>query len=156
MILVRKMKKADVRAAARVHAASFPRQQRSRTWLRANLAATPRTSLWVATQGGSIIGYIIWTQKSGFRQHVILELEQIAVAPAHRGAGIGSALIRKSLPSIEREFRKCGQRLQKILVSTRADNAAQWLYIRELNAIPVARISDLYSADEVILLARRG
>ena len=42
----------------------------------------------VAESNGEIRGFIHWTQKSGFRQQVVLELEQIAVHPHFHGQGI--------------------------------------------------------------------
>jgi hypothetical protein len=45
-------------------------------------------------------------------------------------------------------------RIKSILVATRTDNQAQALYRSVLRAEPQAVIKDLYSADEVILLAR--
>ena len=40
------------------------------------------------------------------------------------------------------------------MVTTRADNAAQRLYKRVLGAEVEATITNLYSADEVIMIAR--
>jgi len=36
-----------------------------------------------------LVGYIQWLQKSGFRQEVVLELEQIAVHPKYQEQGFG-------------------------------------------------------------------
>jgi hypothetical protein len=47
-----------------------------------------------------------------------------------------------------------GAALNHIVVSTRADNHAQELYKRVLGAEVEAKISNLYSADEVFMVAR--
>ncbi len=47
-----------------------------------------------------------------------------------------------------------GARIKNIVVTTRTDNHAQRLYRKALRAAPEAVIKDLYSADEVIMVAR--
>lgn len=153
--LVSRMRPIHVQGASRVHTASFPRQERSREWIRCNLAAYPRTQCFVAESDGQIIGYAIWLQKSGFRSEAVLELDQIAVAPDHRNKGVGVALINLSLVEIEVYLNECGQKLKAILISTRHDNKAVRLYRRTVGAEIVATVPGLYSADEVILLAKR-
>jgi ribosomal protein S18 acetylase RimI-like enzyme len=101
-----------------------------------------------------VVGYIIWAQKSGFRSEVILELEQIAVLPEHHGKGIGRELIEKSLLLVKAYLFEQGSTLNHIVVSTRADNHAQKLYKQVLGAEVEAKISNLYSADEVFMVAR--
>lgn len=151
--LIRRLADADLDAAAEVHARAFPRQQRSREWMECNARAFPRTQLFVA-EDGDVIGYALWTHKAGFRAEAVLELEQIAVAPAHRGRGVGQALIRQSLGAVVAHLAERGARLQSVLVTTRADNAAQRLYRRVLGAEAEATVAGLYSADEVLMVAR--
>jgi len=76
---IRQMKSQDVGPVAEVHKAAFIRQTMSRDWIQCNFNAYPRMQLFVAEKDGVIAGYIHWTQKSGFRKAVVLELEQIAV-----------------------------------------------------------------------------
>src|SRR5712691_1740056 len=85
---------------------------------------------------------------------VVLELEQIAVAPLEQGRGLGEALIRKSLPDIAVQLAERGATLDAVLISTRTDNRAQRLYRKALGAEVGATIPSLYSADEVIMVAR--
>ena len=47
-----------------------------------------------------------------------------------------------------------GARLKAVVVTTRAENSAQGLYRKTLGAQVEAVISNLYSADEVIMIAR--
>lgn len=109
---------------------------------------------YVAEHSTGIVGYIHWTQKSGFRPEAVLELEQIAVLPEMQGRGIGRRLIDESLPMIKDELHRCNAILKHIIVTTRADNYAQRLYRQTLGAEVECTIKDLYSADEVIMVAR--
>jgi ribosomal protein S18 acetylase RimI-like enzyme len=146
---------ADLEAVAAVHAEAFPRQGHSRDWIAATARAYPRIRLYVAEVEGALRGYVAWSEKSGFRAEVVLELEQVAVAERYRGRGFGAALIRESLPDVARQLGERGATLKSVMVSTRADNAAQRLYRKTLGAEVVATLPSLYSADEVILVARK-
>ncbi len=148
---IRAYREGDLEAVAAVHAASFPRQLRSRDWIAASSRAHPKTRIYVAGAEVGVVGFAMWTEKSGFRAQAVLELEQIAVAPEHRRRGIAEALIRRSLAQVEKEL----ETLRAVVVSTRADNAAQRLYRKTLGAEIEATISALYSGDEVLMVARR-
>ena len=76
-------------------------------------------------------------------------IEQIAVTPEHR-RGIAEALIRRSLSEVEKHL----ETLKAVVVTTRADNAAQELYRKTLGAEVEATIASLYSGDEVLMVAR--
>jgi ribosomal protein S18 acetylase RimI-like enzyme len=153
-VLVREMKSTDVPAAADVHRESFVRQSRSQQWIEANLNARPKTLAFVAELEGQIAAYIFWTQKSGFRPEVVLELEQIATRPGFRGRGLGRELIEQSLPMVRSLLAKESASLKHVIVTTRADNQAQELYRRTLGVEIEAVIKNLYSADEVFMVAR--
>lgn len=153
-LTVRRMESADLPQAAEVHGLAFVRQTRSAEWLRSNLNAEPKTLCYAAFYGAHCVGYIIWSQKAGFRPEVVLELEQIAVRPEHQGRGTGKALITQTLPQVALSLEAQGSTLKHILVTTRADNHAQQLYRSLLGAEVEATISGLYSADEVIMVAR--
>ncbi|WP_064669080.1 GNAT family N-acetyltransferase [Vibrio nigripulchritudo] len=146
----------DLKGASQVHKSAFVRQQRSYEWLRCNLNASPRFLNFVAESNGEMVGYIIWVQKSGFRPEAVLELEleQLAVSPKSQGQGIGRMLIKKSLPLVKEQLSSQGSVLKHILVTTRADNFAQKLYQSKLGAQVETTISNLYSADEVLMIAR--
>ncbi len=148
---IRAYREGDLDAVAGVHSASFPRQLRSRDWIAASSRAYPKTRIYVADTEAGVIGFAMWTEKSGFRAQAVLELEQIAVAPEHRRRGIAEALIRRSLAEVEKEL----ETLKAVVVTTRADNAAQQLYRKTLGAEVEATIASLYSGDEVLMVARR-
>ena len=151
---IRPMQPADLSGAAAVHRQAFVRQKGSLEWLGATLNAYPRFLCYVAEDQGTVVGYILWAQKSGFRDQAVLELDQIAVLPALHGQGVGRALIDQSLPLVKSELAQQGSTLKHIIVNTRADNHAQQLYRDALGAEVVATIRDLYSADEVFMVAR--
>lgn len=154
VVKVRLMTKADLDGAALVHQATFVRQQNSKTWLQCNLNASPRFLNFVAESDGEIVGYIIWVQKSGFRPEAVLELEQLAVLPSAQGQGLGKTLILDSLPQVKQHLADQGSTFKHVLVTTRADNFAQKLYQSTLGAEVETTISNLYSADEVLMIAR--
>ena len=151
---IRFMEKCDLDGAALVHKAAFPRQKNSLEWLRCNLNAFPRLMSFVVYKGGGIAGYIVWAQKSGFRPEAVLELEQLAVLQDFRGQGIARQLINESLPLVKEQLAQGGSTLKHIMVTTRADNFAQQLYRSTLGAEVETTITNLYSADEVLMIAR--
>ena len=144
----------DIYSVAKVHHQTFSRQRRSEKWIKCNFRAAPRMQYYVAVSHSNIVGYIHWTQKSGFRPEVVIELEQIAVLPELQGQGIGRRLIDESLPLLKKELKMCQATLKHIIVTTRADNYAQRLYRKTIGAEVECTLRDLYSADEVIMIAR--
>jgi ribosomal protein S18 acetylase RimI-like enzyme len=152
-IAVRLFTEADLIAVAAIHSQAFERQKQSQAWIGCNAAAYPRMRYYVALQAAQICGYILWTEKSGFRQQVVLELEQIAVAPSHQRQGIGAQLIRASLTQVATALSARGAMLKKLLVTTGTNNHAQQLYRTVLGARLVATIPALFVIDEVVLIA---
>ena len=152
--MIREMVEDDISSVAEVHRQAFSRQRDSVKWITCNFRAAPRMQYYVAEQGLSIVGYIHWTQKSGFRPEVVLELEQIAVLPKMQGQGIGRRLINESLPLVKKRLHNCNAVIKHIMVTTRADNYAQQLYRETLGAEVECVIKDLYSYDEVVMIAR--
>ena len=155
-MLVRSMSPDDVHATAKVHQISFPRQTLSQDSISANFNGFPKIIPFVTELNDQTIGYIFWTQKSGFRSEVILELEQMAVHPDHRGQGIGQKLVEDSVPQVKAYLTTQNSILKHIVVTTRADNDAQALYRKTLGAEVEAVIKNLYSADEVFMAARHN
>ena len=153
-MIVRIMEENDLDIAALVHAEVFPRQRHSKKWLLCSIRAIPRTLCYVVEQDNQIHGYIVWTQKSGFRPEAVVELEQIAVHPHQQNKGIGRYLIEQSLEMVKQQLLQNGSSVKHILVSTRSDNHAQKIYRKVLGAEVEATISNLFSADEVYMVAR--
>ena len=152
--MIRPLQKNDVNTAATIHAEAFSRQKNSAQWLACALYAYPRSLCYVIEVNNKIVGYIIWAQKSGFRHDTVLELEQIAVLKNWQNKGLGQSLIEQSLLQIKAQLALNDAWVKTILVSTRADNHAQQWYRKVLGAEVEATISGLYSADEVLMIAR--
>ena len=151
-IAVRPANAADLESIATVHRESFARQSCSLEWVTATANGYPRIRYFVAERGNHIVGYVVWAEKSGFRAEAVVELEQIAVLPRFRDQGIARALIR-SLIDVNEALRARDARVKAALVTTRADNDAWRLYQSALGAKIQATITDLYSADEVMMVA---
>ncbi len=127
----------------------------SKEWITCNFNAYPRIMIYVAVnEKNKIVGYIQLLQKSGFRKETVIELEQIAVLPAFQGKKIGTELINRSLESVKKYLKSQNSILKAVMVTTRSDNHVQHLYEKTLGAITSATIQNLYSADEVIMVAR--
>ncbi|PCJ20272.1 MAG: N-acetyltransferase [SAR86 cluster bacterium] len=148
------MEQKDLREAAEIHKETFSRQRHSYQWLESSLKAFPRFFCFVIDNEDSILGYIIWAQKSGFRPATVLDLDQIAVHPKCQSKGIGKALIVESLPLVKDQLANQNSDIKHITVNTRADNFSQNLYKKTLKAEVEAVIKNLYSADEVFMIAR--
>lgn len=141
----------DTGVVAKIHAQAFSRQHSSEQWIASNFAAFPRIMIFVARdEQDKVIGYIQWSHKSGFRQEAVIELEQIAVLKTKQHQGIATKMIQESLTHVQDHLRDN----KSILISTRSDNHAQALYKKALGAQVIATVKDLYSADEVLILAK--
>jgi ribosomal protein S18 acetylase RimI-like enzyme len=152
---IRSMITQDILDVAKIHKEVFSRQLQSEQWIYSNFNAYPRIRLFVAENDKEILGYVQWIEKSGFRKEAVLELEQIAVLPSKQKQGIGSSLISESLKLIKEELNQRNAFIKHILVSTRTDNEAQKLYKKVLNAQPEVIVSNLFSADEVLMISRK-
>lgn len=151
--MVNRISEEHVAPVAAIHAEAFRRQKDSEVWVRSTIAAFPRTLCFVLEIQNIVIGYIFWSQKSGIRPEVVLELEQIAIGESNRSKGYGAQLIQESLIEAKKILTSNNQRVKTVLVSTRADNQAQQLYSSVLGAKVEAVVSNLYSADEVFMVA---
>jgi len=72
---IRMANEADHEEIAAIHAAAFARQQQSDEWIKCNLNAYPLKRLFVVEIAAQVVGYIMWGEKSGFRQEAVIELE---------------------------------------------------------------------------------
>ena len=154
---VRPARRADLAGIAAVGTEAFSGLRpvsEARRWVDACWRAAPRMRYWVAVSEATVVGYILWVEKGGFRKDAVLELEQVAVRAARRGQGIGEALIRASLDELRQGLRSRGARLKLIEVTTGSEQGAIGFYARVLGTEVAARISDFFRGDEYILIAR--
>lgn len=155
--LVRKATGLDLEKIAQIGAEAFSGLrpiENGREWVSACFAAGPRMEYWVAEVEGQILGYILWTEKGGFRTDAVVELEQIAVIARQRRTGIGRTLITESLRGVAERILNRGARLKLIEVTTGSEQNAVEFYHRVLGTEVTARLPDYFRGDEYILLAR--
>jgi ribosomal protein S18 acetylase RimI-like enzyme len=156
-IQIRPARHDDLDAIARIASASFSGLRplsAGRQWVRACWAARPRMRYWVASRKGRLVAYILWMEKGGFRREAVLELEQIAVAPALRGRGIGGVLVQESFQQLNEAIVASGRKIKVIEVTTGSEQGAIGFYQRTLGTKVVATIPDLFRGEEYILIAR--
>jgi UDP-2,4-diacetamido-2,4,6-trideoxy-beta-L-altropyranose hydrolase len=81
-------------------------------WLSARLA-DPGTSLWIAEEGGAAVGQVRVDLGNG------TGTVSIGIAPAHRGRGVGSAVLQAMLVEIDRD-----PRARRLRAVAHAENTA--------------------------------
>lgn len=99
-MLVRAERRSDHDAIAAVVTAAFERPNEALLVerIRASINYVPELAL-VADEGGEVVGHVLFSHvglRDG-RTRTVLQLAPLAVAPAHQGRGIGSALVLAGL-----------------------------------------------------------
>jgi ribosomal protein S18 acetylase RimI-like enzyme len=154
-ITIRKMCEEDILQAANVHRIAFPRQTFSKEWVECALRSFPMSQCFIAALDDKIVGWVMWTEKSGFRKEAFVELAQGAVDPDLQGNGICTKLVLESLKMVASKIAERGAVLKNVIVNTRVDNEyALRICKNVLGAEEVARVPGVFTADEVYLLAR--
>jgi len=156
---VRPARLGDLPEIARIASTSFRGMRplpRATKWVRCCWASSPRCRYWIVIVEGQIVGYVLWTEKGGFRDKAVVELEQVAVEPGARRKGIGYRLIRTSLSQLRGTIEKRGARLKLVEVTTGVGQSAVGFYRRTLGARVVARLPEVFDGDERVLHARPG
>jgi ribosomal protein S18 acetylase RimI-like enzyme len=155
---VRKMLSEDIESITKIYLECFHGMKEfdtAKDWIRIKYNGYPINRYYVI-EDDIIKGYILWIELGGFRKEAVLELEQIAISPKYQGRGLGSFLIKESLKDVNKDIIARGSTIKLVKVTTGTDNKAQRLYIKTLNAKPIAVIPDLFRGDEVILIARKN
>lgn len=153
---IRKMTVEDLLPASHIHQQNFVRQNDSQLWLKCHILSYPRDFTYVIETEKQVVGYIIWTQKSGFRQQVVLELSQIAIDKDFQHQGYATQLILVSLKQVILYLNDHDQQLDKLYISTGANNNAKSLYTKLFQPEIEATFHHLYNQndDEIILIVR--
>jgi GNAT superfamily N-acetyltransferase len=151
MIQIKEISQEHISQVSNIHKEVFPRQWHSQEWIQSNFNAYPRIMMYVALIENQTVWYIGWIQKSGSRDEVVLELEQIWVSQSCQWKGIWQELIKKSLKWVEKKLQERNAKIKTLYVTTRTDNKAQEIYKKVLWVKEVGVIKDLYSSDEVFL-----
>ena len=86
----------------------------------------------------NIVGYILWAVKGGYKQHLVCELDQIAIDAKFRRQGFASHLIRISLIKFQafhqRQLEMPTLKISVVFLSTGCNNdGAQNFYKKELH-----------------------
>jgi len=139
----------DLPTVYRVHCESFPLQYGFLRFLYF-LCRSPRTFL-VAWHQDQVVGYIIASRSWAWPCQRIGEIVSIAITPAHRRNGIGTALLRQALHELE------GLHVQKVYLQVAVSNVgAQQLYAKFNFAIE-KRLPHYYSdGEDAFLMVRQG
>lgn len=141
----------DVKSISQVYLDCFPEERNHFLWIQSSFNSFPRGVYYVAELQESIVGYILWCVKNGFRDSTIIELEQVAIDPEHSGEGLGRKLIEQSFESFKEHVENYGHQVGAVMVTTTEGNHAENLYKSTLNVSRAAILPGYASGDEVIL-----
>ncbi len=159
-IVIKKLKNKDIPFVSKIVSENFSQLKdikKAKRWVTCNFLAFPREQYFVAELKKEIIGYILWSEKGGFREEAVFELEQIAVTEKFRGRGVGTALILKSLSEVKKYLKKRKSKLKMVIVSVRKENpTAQALYKKTLGAKVECVIKDYLRGDEAVMIGRKN
>lgn len=144
----------DLLSVSHIHKQNFSRQSHSQLWLKCHLMSFPKDFTYIIEIENKIVGYIIWTQKSGFRKQVVMELSQIAIDKDFQHQGNATQLILVSLKQVIFYLNAHEQQLNKLYISTGTNNSAKSLYTKLFQPKLEATFHHLYNEtnDEIILI----
>ncbi|MEH6567010.1 MAG: GNAT family N-acetyltransferase [Halopseudomonas sp.] len=148
------MQRNDLAAAMQVHQHAFGRAAQSPYWIEVTLEAFPRFLCFVAADAGQVLGYLIWSQKHGYRDEATVELDQIAVLPEHVGDEVARQLIEESMPHVSAQLASQGICVKHINVSLREDEHLHRPYQTALDVEVATAIAGLYRLDETLMAAK--
>jgi ribosomal-protein-alanine acetyltransferase len=127
-----------------IERASFGRDAYSRSLFQ-ELHAEPGSLFLVARRGASIAGYIVGCAQAG-----VGEIVSVAVDPAHRGAGVGAALVERLLSMLA----EAG--VGRVELMVRTDNRGAIRFYRLFQFRRVRRVRGYYEDGGDGLLMRKG
>ncbi len=157
---IKRLKNRDLSSVSKIVSENFSQLKdikKAKRWVGCNFLAFPRAQYFVAKLHKETVGYILWSEKGGFREEAVFELEQIAVAEKFRGKGVGIALILKSLSEVKKYLKKRKSKLKMVIVSVRKENpTAQALYKKTLGAKVECIIKDYLRGDEALMVGRKN
>ncbi len=143
-VQVRPMRWWDVPQVHDIEVRSFPDTAWSIETFWAELAGIPETRrYWVAEVAGSVVGYagvmVVGPEA---------DVQTIAVAPEHRGTGLGASLLVQVIDEALR--RECGQ----VMLEVAADNEAALRLYERHGFTPLAKRSNYYGPGRDALVMR--
>lgn len=118
---IRVASESDLDKITEIYKECFPNERHHHQWIRACYQSYPKGIY-------TIVGYILWCIKNGFRDAIIAELEQLAVRPSYAGRGYGKNLIKISYEMYKHTISEFGFSVGAVLVTTFEGNHAENLY----------------------------
>lgn len=143
--------KDDLASISDIYERCFAREKNHAEWIEANFSAFPRMRYYLVSVDRVVVGYALWSVKSGFRDNSIVELEQLAVVPELRGRGVGKTLLEQSFDQFKQHLSEKGIAVKAIYLTTRDGNSAESLYHKVFGVEREGIIKNYGSGDEVIL-----
>jgi ribosomal protein S18 acetylase RimI-like enzyme len=141
----------DLDKITEIYKECFPNERYHHKWIRACYQSYPKGIYYVIESENTIVGYILWCIKNGFRDAIIAELEQLAVHPSYAGRGYGKSLIKISYEMYKHTISEFGFSVGAVLVTTSEGNHAENLYKSTLGVENSALIKNYGSGNELIL-----
>jgi GNAT superfamily N-acetyltransferase len=95
-------------------------------WLR-NSGNFPFVQWFIAEEDYEIIGFIVWAVEDIYEDKIVLEISWMAVDEDSQRLGIGTNLIRESLPKVKASF----PNIKKFLITVVADDEISKSFYRK-------------------------
>lgn len=155
--MIRQATDHDISAIAEINRQSFSGNKPpaiAEAWAQSHRGQGNQYQYFVAEEDGQIVGYIGWEIKGGFAREVpVIELEQLAVHPAHRGRGTGKALVEESFQAMKARIKKWQPEVRKmrVFVWTKKDNEKAQKIYRTICKEGIMGDRDIYGTSEVML-----
>ncbi len=153
-MIIKKANELDIKNIVKIYSVCFPGETDHEVWINACIHSFPKSVYYIAVEGDSIQGYILWSIKNGFRANAIVELEQIGVHPDQAGKGVGRKLINESFELFKGHITELGLDIGSIIVTTSEGNYAEELYKSTLGVTRNGMITEYGSGNELILFNR--
>jgi ribosomal protein S18 acetylase RimI-like enzyme len=141
----------DIELISAVYEKCFPEERNHLIWIQSSFASFPRGVYYVLEQQETVVGYILWCVKNGFRDSTVIELEQVAIYPQYSGQGLGRKLIDYSFESFKKHVENTGYQVGAVMVTTTEGNFAENLYRSTLKVSTAAILPGYASGNEIIL-----
>lgn len=142
---IRPAERADLLAVVRIENASFPQPWPYDAFDR--FLGEP--GFLVATRDGAVVGYVVADVTPNFGRD-LGHVKDIAVHPDHRGSGIGSALLARSIAVLG------GHGADTVKLEVRESNDGAKRLYREFGFEPLRRVPNYYdNGEDAIVMLRK-
>ena len=156
--MIRRATEKDIQKIADINRHSFSGNKPAglaEKWIEAHFGHGDQYQYFVFEEDGKIAGYISWEVKGGFARKVpVMELEQLAVHPDFRGAGVGKKLTLETFEIVKKWIRETRPEaeMMRIFVWVKKENEpAKTLYSQVCN-LGEKFERNIFDCDEVMLV----